>query len=232
MRQQQTGPSQSNCSAQLTASGAEQVQRDRTTVVPVVTQAAPARPEDYDAATRAALEHIADRKRASLLLRAVIADLVALAGPSDFHTAAQAAAAANALRRADWKMCLPAEAARAWLREQYLEHQEAEDPHPPNCPGGCRGSGTVIEPVIWQSDGVPLHAEPVGCLRGEEADPHAADCTGCHGTGRKYDAEHREYQVCGYYTPDPAYESAPRPAACGDPWSSSPQCGYDDEPPF
>ena len=177
-------------------------------------------------------DYIADRKRASLLLRAVIADLVALADPSDFHTAAQAASAANALRRADWKMCLPAEAARAWLREQYLEHQEAEEPHPPNCPGGCRGSGTVIEPVIWQSDGVPLHAEPVDCLRGEEADPHAADCTGCHGTGRKYDAEHREYQVCGYYTPDPAYEPAPRPAASGDPWSSSPQGGYDDEPPF
>ncbi|MBT2393389.1 hypothetical protein J7E87_29210 [Streptomyces sp. ISL-1] len=177
-------------------------------------------------------DYLADRKRTALLLRAVIADLVALVDPANTHHAAQAAAAANALRRADWQMLLPAEAARTWLRGQYERHTEDDDPHPPNCLGGCRGSGWVIEPVIWQNDGVPVHAEPVTCLRGEEDDPHADDCTGCRGSGKKYDAEHREYTVCGAYTPDPAYEPAPRPAASDDPWSSSPPGGYDDEPPF
>ncbi|WP_330481374.1 hypothetical protein [Streptomyces sp. NBC_00724] len=86
---------------------------------------------------------------APLLLRAVIADLVALADPADTHHAAQAAAAANALRRADWQMPRPAQAARFWLRDQYEQRAEDDSPHPPNCPGGCRGSGEVIVPVIW-----------------------------------------------------------------------------------
>ncbi|MER7108827.1 hypothetical protein [Streptomyces sp. NPDC000229] len=113
--------------------------------------------------------------------------------------AAQAATAANALRRADWLMPLPAEAARTWLRGQYQQHTEDDDPHPPNCPGGCRGSGWVIEPVIWQNDGIPVHAEPVACLRGEDDDRHAADCTRCHGTGKQYDAERSEYTLCSAF---------------------------------
>jgi hypothetical protein len=177
-------------------------------------------------------DYTADRKRTALLLRAVIADLVALADPADVHHAAQAAAAANALRRADWQMPLRAHAARAWLRDQYQEHVEDDSPHLPNCPGGCRGSGEVIEPVIWQNDGVPVHAEPVACLRGEDDDPHADDCTRCHGIGRQYDAENGEYTVCDTYTPDPAYEPAPTPAQHGDPFSSAPAAGYADEPPF
>lgn len=176
-------------------------------------------------------DYTADRRRTALLLRAVIADLVALADPTDHHHhGAQAAAAANALRRADWQMPLPAEAARTWLRDQYQQHLEDDSPHPPNCPGGCRGSGEVIEPVIWQNDGIPVHAEPVTCLRGEDDDPHAADCTRCHGTGKQYDAERREYALCGAYTPDPAYEPVPAHHA-GAPWSSA-AGGYSDEPPF
>ncbi|MGP4001549.1 hypothetical protein [Streptomyces sp. 8N706] len=175
-------------------------------------------------------DYIADRKRTTLLLRAVIADLVALADPPDTHHAAQAAAAANALRRADWLMPLPAAAARTWLRGQYQQHTEHDDPHPPNCPGGCQGSGWAIEPVIWQHDGIPVHAEPVTCLRGEDDDPHAADCTGCHGTGKQYDAERSEYTLCSAYTPDPAYEPTPGHHPDG-PWSSA-AGDYSDEPPF
>ncbi|CAM5678539.1 hypothetical protein [Streptomyces mordarskii] len=49
-------------------------------------------------------DYTTDRKRTALLLRAVIADLVALAAPDNAHHVADAAAAANALRRADWQM--------------------------------------------------------------------------------------------------------------------------------
>ncbi|MEU5108182.1 hypothetical protein AB0H07_38995 [Streptomyces sp. NPDC021354] len=177
-------------------------------------------------------DYAADRKRTALLLRAVIADLAALANPADAHHAAQTAAAANALRRADCQMPLPAKAARAWLRDQYQQHLEDEVPHPPNCPGGCQGSGFVAEAVIWQNDGTPVHAEPLTCLRGEEDDPHAPDCTGCHGTSKKYDAEFGEYTMCCTYAPDPAYEHTPTPAHRADPWSTLPDDWYLDEPPF
>ncbi|MFJ2589690.1 hypothetical protein [Streptomyces sp. NPDC087538] len=155
-------------------------------------------------------DYLADRRRTALLLRAVIADLVALADPADAHHAAQAAAAANAVRRADRERLLPAPDARAWLRDRYQEHLENDSSaHPPNCPGGCRGAGWVVKPIVWQDDGVPLHAEPVDCLRGEADDPHADDCLRCFGTGRRYDADRREYSLCFAYTPDPAYAPAP-----------------------
>ncbi|MEV6133101.1 hypothetical protein AB0M05_40985 [Streptomyces violaceusniger] len=174
-------------------------------------------------------DYTTDRKRTALLLRAVIADLVALAAPDNAHHAADAAGTANALRRADWQMTLPAQAARDWLRGQYQRHLEDNDPHPPNCPGGCSGSGGVVEAVIWQNDGAPVHEEPMACQRGEEDDPHAADCTGCHGTGKTYDVEFSEYSVCDRYSPDPAYE--PAPAHHDDPWVSS-GTGHFDESPF
>lgn len=85
------------------------------------------------------------------------------------------------------------------------------------------------EPVIWQNDGIPVHAEPVTCLRGEDDDPHAADCIRCHGTGKQYDAERSEYTLCSAYTPDPAYEPTPSHHT-DDPWSSA-AGGYSDEPP-
>ncbi|MFF3958783.1 hypothetical protein ACFYY1_37105 [Streptomyces sp. NPDC001890] len=168
-------------------------------------------------------DYLADRRRTALLLRAVIADLVALADPADAHHGAQAAAAANAVRRADGERLLPARDARSWLRNQYQDYLEDDSSaHPPNCPGGCRGTGEVIKPIVWQDDGVPLHAEPVGCLRGEADDPHAGDCLRCFGTGRLYDADRGEYSLCYTYTPDPAYKPAP---------PSSPTFAAD-EPPF
>ncbi|MFE2693627.1 hypothetical protein [Streptomyces mirabilis] len=172
-------------------------------------------------------DYLANRKRTALLLRAVIADIVALAAPGNTAAAADAASAANAVRSGDWRLQLPAEAARTWLRDQYLEWQHSEAPHPPNCPGGCRGSGLVMQAQIWQDDGVAVHAEPSDCLRGEEPDPHGPDCR-CHGDGRRWNAERREYALCDIYTPNPAYEP-PQPVASDDPWSTGP---YRDERPF
>lgn len=169
-------------------------------------------------------DYLDGRRRNALILRAVIADLVALADPADTHHAAQAAAAANAVRHADGTRPLPAPDARDWLRGQYQEYLEGDADHLPNCPGGCGGSGEVIEPVIWQNDGVPLHAEPVTCLRGEEDAPHADDCLSCFGTGRRYEADRSEYSHCHTYTPDPEYQPASTNGAS--------LAAYLDEPPF
>ncbi|EPH46892.1 hypothetical protein ABT390_33880 [Streptomyces aurantiacus] len=174
-------------------------------------------------------DYIAGRRRTALLLRAVIADLVALADPADAHHAAQAAAAANALRRADWRMQLPAPAARIWLRQQYQQHTEDRAPHPPNCPGGCQGSGWTLEPIIWQNDGAPVHAEPVTCRRGEDDDPHGPDCTGCRGTGRQYTSTRSEFSLCPAYTPNGYQPTAPQHPHTATPGQAD---GYLDEPPF
>ncbi|WP_316779672.1 hypothetical protein [Streptomyces sasae] len=145
--------------------------------------------------------YLAARERTALLLRAVIADLFALADPSNTFAAADAAAAANAVRRKSWELQLPAAAARAWLRNEYAAWRD--DPqHPPNCPGRCGGSGTVVQITTWQDDGTPVWAEPFDCRRGEDDDPHATDCR-CQGTGRRWNSEYREYQLCERYTPQP-----------------------------
>ncbi|MFI0742404.1 hypothetical protein ACH4PU_30660 [Streptomyces sp. NPDC021100] len=160
--------------------------------------------------------YLAGRRRTALLLRAVITDLFALDAPADRRRAADAAAAANAVRRVDWQMTLPVDAARAWLRDQYEEWENGDDRHLPNCPGGCRGSGIVVEPVIWQDDGVAVHAEPVDCLRGEEADPHGPDCA-CRGAGRVFDLRVREYWRCDAYEPASSAESDPEKATVASP---------------
>ncbi|MBL1086822.1 hypothetical protein JK359_33495 [Streptomyces actinomycinicus] len=167
--------------------------------------------------------YLAARETAALLLRAVIADLFALADPTNPIAAADAAAAANALRRKSRQMQLPAEAARAWLREEY-EAWRNDAPHPPNCPGHCGGTGIVMETTTWQNDGAPVWAEPADCRRGEEDDPHFDDCL-CRGTGRRWNAEYREYERCDRYTPDPDC-AQPEPRA-GEAWSAGP---YGEEP--
>ncbi len=169
--------------------------------------------------------YLAARETAALLLRAVIADLFALADPTNPVAAADAAAAANAVRRKSMQMQLPAEAARAWLREEY-EAWRNNDPHPPNCPGHCHGTGIVMQTTNWQDDGAPVWAEPADCRRGEEDDPHAGDCL-CRGTGQRWNAESREYQLCDRYTPDPDY-ARPHPSGTGDGWST----GLYGEEPF
>lgn len=168
--------------------------------------------------------YIAAREKAALLLRAVIADLFALADPGNTHAAGDAAAAANRVRRKSQLMQLPAHAVRAWLREEY-ETWRNDVPHPPNCPGHCRGTGIVLQTVTWQDDGAAVWAEPGDCLRGEDEDPHFSDCL-CRGTGRRWNTESREYDLCDGYTPDPDYARVePRP---GDTWSTGGP--YDEEP--
>ncbi|MFC7261513.1 hypothetical protein [Streptomyces lutosisoli] len=169
--------------------------------------------------------YLASREQSALLLRAVIADLFALADPANPTAAADAAAAANAARRKSWLTQLSAETARAWLRDAYEEWRN-DEPHPPNCPGHCRGSGIVMQTTTWQDDGAPLWAEPADCRRGEEDDPHAVDCA-CHGTGQRWNAERREYELCDRYLPDPAgAEREPAPTGA---WHS---CGPYGEEPF
>lgn len=162
--------------------------------------------------------YLAARETAALLLRAVIADLFALADPANTLAAADAAAAANRVRRKSRLMQLPADAARAWLREEY-EAWRNDEPHPPNCPGHCGGTGIVMETTTWQDDGAPVWAEPADCRRGEEDDPHFNDCL-CRGTGQRWNAESREYQLCERYTFDPTYGRPVRPE--GEIWDSGP----------
>ncbi|MFI6658079.1 hypothetical protein ACIBL8_21450 [Streptomyces sp. NPDC050523] len=168
--------------------------------------------------------YLAARERTALLLRAVIADLFALADPANPLAAGDAAAAANAVRRKSWQMQLPAEPARAWLREEYEAWRNSDEPHPPNCPGHCGGTGIVLETTTWQDDGAPVWAEPADCRRGEEDDPHFNDCL-CRGTGRRWNAEYREYQRCERYTSDSAYGRPARPER--ETWDAGP---LDQEP--
>lgn len=162
--------------------------------------------------------YLAARETAALLLRAVIADLFALADPANTRAAADAAAAANQVRRKSLQMMLPANAARAWLRGEYEVWRNTES-HPPNCPGHCGGTGMVMETTTWQDDGAPVWAEPADCRRGEEDDPHADDCL-CHGTGRRWNADSREYELCDRYTPDP--DDARGEPHAGEAWSTGP----------
>jgi hypothetical protein len=81
-------------------------------------------------------DYLATRRRSVLLLRAVIADLFALADPANTRAAVEAGRAANALRRADWLLTCNGEEARSWLRGQFQKWETREHPHPPNCPGG------------------------------------------------------------------------------------------------
>ncbi|MFI9588253.1 hypothetical protein ACIHCQ_42210 [Streptomyces sp. NPDC052236] len=175
-------------------------------------------------------DYLADRRRTALLLRAVVADLFALADPDNSRAAADAGQAANAVRRADWLVTRPAQPAREWLREQYQQWEESPEPHPPNCPGGCGGSGEAMAILTWQADdGVPLHQEPVWCNRGEPEDPHGSDCV-CHGSGFTYDDDHRERNLCLAYSPQPGRDDTPAAADPDDPWATGRYPG--EEPPF
>ncbi len=170
-------------------------------------------------------EFRATQRRTALLLRAVIADLFALAAPDNTRAALDAARAALAVRHHDrLPVRITTAEARRWLREEYTEW-ELDPPHHPHCPGGCNGSGTVLRVEIWQTDGVPLHQEPADCDRGEPEDPHPADCV-CHGTGRMLDRYTPGEMVrCdGATTIDPS-DPEPEPehayaTPTGDPWSS------------
>ncbi|WP_069874553.1 hypothetical protein [Streptomyces malaysiensis] len=167
-------------------------------------------------------DYLNDRRHTALLLRAVIADLVALADPTNDQAAASAAKAANAVRSNNWQMTLPAQTAREWLREQYREWEESSAPHPPNCPGGCDGSGEVLTILTWQDDGTPLHQEPIRCNRGEPEDPHGPDCE-CRGTGFTYDYTNGERNLCLAYSPQPNRDDSS---------TTGRHPGYSDEPPF
>jgi hypothetical protein len=94
--------------------------------------------------------------------------------------------------------------------------------HPADCPGGCGGTGEVMEIMTWddQGDGiyVPVHQEPADCRAGEPKPPHADDCQ-CHGTGYTFEGGYRE--LCF----GPALRELPtaEPLPGGeDPWASSP----------
>jgi hypothetical protein len=164
-------------------------------------------------------EYLAERQRTALLLRAVIADLFALADPSTPQAAADAGRAANTVRRAyGWGTC-SGQTAREWLRERYEEWEKGEDRHPPNCPGGCGGTGETMAILIWQDDGAPLHQEPILCLRGEPDDPHPSDCI-CGGSGEFW--ERGERNLCLDYRPQPVADD-PQPApGPNDPWATAP----------
>lgn len=162
-------------------------------------------------------EYVADRERTALLLRAVIADMFALIDPNNTHAAADAATAANRYRLSTRCGALPADAARASVREAFDTWENSEAPHPPNCDGGCGGTGEVLEILIYQDDGTPLHQEPVQCLRGESQDPHPYDCI-CGGTGTYWNSW--EQWVCTGYEPRPLPE--PSTADPNDPWSHEP----------
>lgn len=177
-------------------------------------------------------EYIAQRERTALLLRAVIADLFAVASPGDERAAMDAAQAALTVRRADDLPPCDPETARAWLRKEFTAYETSEAPHPPNCPGRCRGTGEVMAILTYSAEGVPLHEEPVACDRGEPADPHLPDCR-CGGSG--------EWEVCLTYRPEPevadslgdhgqAHDSAPS-ATAPQPPATATASPYD-EPPF
>ncbi|MFB7763553.1 hypothetical protein [Streptomyces xiamenensis] len=169
------------------------------------------------------------QRRTVLLLRAVIADLLALARPEDTRAAGDAARAALAVRHHDWlTRGISADEAREWLRAEYA-HWEQNPVHHPRCPGGCQGSGIVESIQVWQDDGIPLDVEPADCNRGRPQDPHLSDCV-CHGSGRIPVPGHPHEMVrCpGETIPGPGQpQPAPEPAyaAVGtSPWY--------DEPPF
>jgi hypothetical protein len=175
-------------------------------------------------------EYIAQRERTALLLRAVVTDLLALFSLGDETAANDAARAALAVRTADGLMPCGPTAARAWLRNEFMEY-ELNPAHPPNCPGHCGGTGEVMEPLIWDSEGVAVHEEPVACNRGEPEDPHPSDCR-CGGTGT-YRSE-GERNLCLGYVPEPTMDDLAD--ADSDPWATALQhaaaTGYSSETPF
>ncbi|MBB1260402.1 hypothetical protein [Streptomyces alkaliterrae] len=167
-------------------------------------------------------EYAAQRERTALLLRAVIADLFALQSPGDDRAALDAVQAALAVRRADHLPPCEPESARQWLRTEYHEYEMSEAPHPPNCPGGCGGTGEVrLATLTYSAEGVPLHEEPVGCDRGEPKDPHSSDCR-CGGSGEYWEGSERN--VCSAYLPE-----------TDDPWSTMskpPAAAFPGDAPF
>ncbi|MFE3505486.1 hypothetical protein ACFXPX_04665 [Kitasatospora sp. NPDC059146] len=73
-----------------------------------------------------------------------------------------------------------------------------DEPHQPDCPGGCDGTGVHLVTMTWddQGDGifVPVHQEHVDCSAGQDQEPHPEDCAECDGTGFSY--EHGYRHLC------------------------------------
>jgi hypothetical protein len=108
------------------------------------------------------------------------------------------------------------------------------DAHPGNCPGGCGGTGQVMETMTWEIQGegiyVPVHAEPVDCRAGQPEPAHGPDCR-CLGTGA-YDEDGYRHLCLGLGGP---VVTGPQPTPGGqDPWAVSAPAGWSpgDEPPF
>ncbi|WP_042370554.1 hypothetical protein [Streptacidiphilus neutrinimicus] len=113
------------------------------------------------------------------------------------------------------------------------DYDTGPDEHPVDCPGGCGGTGEVMEIMTWddQGDGifVPVHQEPADCRAGEPRPAHAGDCP-CGGTGYTFDSGYRE--LCFGLSTLPAAEP---PVVDEDPWASAPPApawSPGDEPPF
>jgi hypothetical protein len=166
-------------------------------------------------------DYVRDREQTAMMLRAIVADLVALAsGDRDQQAVGDAAAAATAYLIAWQVRPANAQQARDRVREAYRRWESSEPPHLPNCPGGCHGTGQLLTILIYQDDGTPLHQEPIDCDRGESTTEHPEDCI-CFGSGMF--ARGSENWVCLTYEPRPASEQDD-PAPSANPWL--------DEPPF
>ncbi|MFZ3491661.1 hypothetical protein ACODT5_00210 [Streptomyces sp. 5.8] len=121
--------------------------------------------------------------------------------PAD-HAAEQAAAqAGHHVRKLDGHPRTTEENARQYLLDTYLEALGDEDdqPHEPNCPGGCGGDGIVMATLTWDDQGddifVPVWAEPVDCTAGVPQE-HDRNCPDCHGHGYTYSSGERHLCCC------------------------------------
>ncbi|MET8624694.1 hypothetical protein ABZW30_13210 [Kitasatospora sp. NPDC004669] len=149
------------------------------------------------------------------LLRDLAADLSAAGHPG---SAARAREAEQLLRRVG-----------AILGEADYDEDGSpcpDEPHEADCPGGCGGTGVLLETMTWddQGDGiyVPVHQEPADCPGGGDRLPHGEDCE-CAGTSYTYEPGYRHR--CLGTVPLRAF-----PSSDDDPWDSAPQYSADDYP--
>ncbi|MER7694375.1 hypothetical protein [Streptomyces sp. NPDC097610] len=123
--------------------------------------------------------------------------------PADRAAAQAAAQAGHHVRKLDGHPRTTEENARQYLLEAYLEalgdEDEGDQPHEPDCPGGCGGDGIVMATLTWddQGDGifVPVWAEPIDCTAGVPHE-HDPDCPECHGHGYTYSRGERHLCCC------------------------------------
>ncbi|QCX82155.1 hypothetical protein C9F11_42875 (plasmid) [Streptomyces sp. YIM 121038] len=125
----------------------------------------------------------------------------ALLAPADRGSAQAAATAAHHVRDLDGRPRTHDENALQYLLDVYREAhpEEAEQPHDPDCPGGCAGDGVVMVTLTWDDQGggvfVPVWQEPVDCTEGVPLD-HDPACPDCSGHGYTYSRGERHLCLC------------------------------------